>query len=129
MAYLAESVIKQLVEAFNQRNLEPVLKLFSEDIVLHVPGQNRIAGHYHGRSGMLDFWNKQIDITGGTFKAQLITACRGEGHLVLIFEGGASRDGELYVWRRINHYLMIEGQVVEGWVYESDQEAADAAFA
>jgi ketosteroid isomerase-like protein len=129
MAYFDESVIKQVVEAFNQRKLEPVLGLFSEDAVLHVPGQSRVSGDYHGRSGVLDFWNRQIEITGGSFKAQLIAACQGEGHLVLIFEGAASRDGTPYAWRRVNHYQMIEGQVVEGWVYESDQKSADSAFA
>jgi ketosteroid isomerase-like protein len=128
MAYLDENTIKQLVEAFNQRKLEPVLKLFSDDVVLHVPGKSRIARDYRGKSGVLDFWNQQISLTGGTFKAQVIAVCRGEGHLVLIFEGSAIRDGVSYSWRRVNHYQLVEGRVIEGWVYESDQYIADAAF-
>lgn len=46
MVYLDETVIQQLVEAFNRRELEPVTKLFTDDVVLHYPGRNRLAGDY-----------------------------------------------------------------------------------
>lgn len=129
MVYLDEESIKQLIKAFNQRNLEPGSKLFSDSVVLHCPGKNRIAGDYHGKSGVVDFWQNQIALTNETFKAEIDSVSQGEGNLVLIMKITAQADDQLYSWRRVNHYKVVEGRVVEGWIYEGDQHTADLVFA
>ncbi len=129
MVYLDKHSIKQLIEAFNQRNLAPGSKLFSEDVVLHCPGKNRISGDYHGKSSVVEFWQKQITLTDETFKAEIVAVSQGEGTLILVIEISAQSTGQQYTWRRINHYKVIEGRVVEGWIYEGDQYTADAVFA
>ena len=78
MIYLDEKVIPQLIEAFNRRDLEPVTKLFTDDVVLHYPGRNRIAGDYQGKLGVLDFWQNQIELTGGSFQGEVVSVCQGE---------------------------------------------------
>lgn len=129
MAYMDEYVIGQLLEAFNQGDMEPALKLVAEDIVLHVPGKNRISGEYRGKDGVRDFWKTQFALTHGSFTGQIVSVLRGEGHLGLILELSAERDGKTYTWRRVNHYQIIEGRIVEGWVYESNQDVVDEIFA
>jgi predicted SnoaL-like aldol condensation-catalyzing enzyme len=128
MVYLDETAIQLLVNAFNERNLEPGSKLFADDVVLHYPGNNRIAGNHTGKSGLLDFWNKQIELTGGSFKAKVISVLQGEGNLVLVMSAAAEVDNQSYSWRRINHYRVVEGRVVEGWIYEGNQYTADIIF-
>lgn len=129
MVYLDEESIKQLIEAFNQRNLEPGSKLFSEDVILHCPGQNRISGDYLGKSGVVEFWQKQISLTNETFSAETVAVSQGEGNLVLILQITAQSGSQQYSWRRVNHYKVVEGRVVEGWIYEGDQYTADIVFA
>jgi predicted SnoaL-like aldol condensation-catalyzing enzyme len=129
MVYLDQKAIQQLINAFNQRDLEPGSKLFTEDVVLHCPGKNRIAGDYTGKSGVVDFWKKQIELTGGSFKAEVDSVYQGEGNLVLIMDVSAELDDRSYSWRRVNHYRVVEGRVVEGWIYEGDQYTADIVFA
>jgi len=124
MVYLDETVIQQLIEAFNRRELEPVTKLFTDDVVLHYPGRNRLAGDYQGKSGLLDFWQKQIEITGGSFQGKIAAVSQGEGNLVLIMDANAVHDSQEYTWRRINHY-----HLTKGWIYEGDQYTADIVFA
>jgi ketosteroid isomerase-like protein len=128
MAYLDEAIIRLLVEAFKQGNLEPALKLVAEDAALHVPGKNRISGEYQGIEGVRKFWTSQIALTSGTFTGKVVSVLQGDGHLVLILQLDASRDGETYSWRRVNHYHIVEGRIIEGWVYESNQDVADAVF-
>jgi predicted SnoaL-like aldol condensation-catalyzing enzyme len=128
MVYLDKESIKQLVEAFNQRNLEPGSKLFSEDVALHCPGKNRISGDYQGKSGVVEFWQKQIALTDETFRAEIVAVSQGEGTLVLIIEISAQKNGKNYSWRRVNHYKVVEGRVVESWIYEGDQYTADEVF-
>lgn len=129
MVYLDEDSIKQLIEAFNQRNLEPGSKLFSEDVVLHCPGKNRISGDYHGKNGVVELWEKQISLTNETFRAETLAVSQGEGNLVLVIEISAQANNQQFSWRRVNHYKVVEGRVVEGWIYEGDQYIADSVFA
>jgi ketosteroid isomerase-like protein len=129
MVYLDEKVIQQLVEAFNRRELEPVTKLFADDIVLHYLGRNLISGDYQGKSGLLEFWQKQIELTDGSFQGNVVAVCQGEGNLVLIMDATATHDGQEFTWRRINHYQLAKGRIFEGWIYEGDQYTADIVFA
>jgi hypothetical protein len=59
----------------------------------------------------------------------MVSVLRGEGHLGLILELSAERDGKTSSWRRVNHYQIIEGRIVEGWIYESNQYIVDEIFA
>lgn len=129
MVYLDEKAIKQLINAFNQRDLEPGLKLFADEVILHYSGKNKIAGDHLGKSGLLDFWSKQIELTGGSFKGEILSVLQGEGNLVLVMNITAEVEDQSYSWRRINHYHIAEGRVVEGWIYEGDQYTADIVFA
>lgn len=113
-----------MIEAFNRRELEPVTKLFSDDVVLHYPGRNRIAGDYQGKLGVQDYWQNQIELTGGSFQGKVVSVCQGEGNLVLIMDIIAVHDSQEYTWRRINHY-----RLAKGWIYEGDQYTADMVFA
>lgn len=129
MVYLNQKAIQQLVNAFNQRDLESVLKIFADNVVLHYPGKNQIYGDFHGKSGVLDFWKKQIEISGGSFKGEIVSVLQGEGNLVLIMEASVEIDNKIYSWRRVNHYRVVEGRIIEGWIYEGDQYTADFVFA
>jgi len=128
MVYLDKEAIAQLIEAFNQRNLEPGSKLFSEDVILHCPGKSRISGDYHGKAGVVEFWQKQINLTEETFQAEVVAVSQSEGNLILVIEISVDKDDQLYTWRRVNHYKVVEGRVVEGWIFEGDQYTADAVF-
>ena len=128
MVYLDKQTIKQIIEAFNQGNFEPSSKLFSEDVILHCPGRNRISGDYQGKAGVIDFWKKQISITNNNFKAEVVAVSQGEGNLILIIEITAQVGDQRFSWRRVNHYKVIDGRVVEAWIYEGDQYIADTVF-
>lgn len=129
MVYLDQKAIQLLVNAFNQRDLDPVLKIFADNVVLHYPGKNQISGDYDGKSGVLDFWKKQIEISGGSLKGEIVSVLQGEGNLVLIIETSVEVDNKVYSWRRVNHYRIVEGRIIEGWIYEGDQYTADFVFA
>lgn len=129
MVYLDQNAIQELINAFNRRDLEPGSKLFTEDVVLHCPGRSQISGDYTGKLGVIEFWNKQIEITNGSFKAEVDSVFQGEGNLVLIMKVSAEVNDQEYFWRRVNHYRIVEGRVVEGWIYESDQYTVDLIFA
>jgi len=127
--YLDKQSIEQLIKAFNQRDLEPGSKLFTEDIVLHCPGKSRISGDYVGKTSVVELWKKQISVTNETFQTEFLEVSQGEGILVLIIEISAQLNDRQHSWQRVNHYKVAEGRVVEGWIYEGDQYTADIVFA
>lgn len=129
MVYFDKKTVKLLIEAFNRRDLEPVTKLFADDIVLHYPGRSRVSGTYQGKEGLLEFWQKQIELSGGSFKGNVISVCQGEGSLILVTEVIVEHAGETFTWQRVNRYRIADGRIVEAWVFEEDQYAADAVFA
>jgi len=129
MVYLDKKTINLLVEAFNRRDLEPVSKLFADDIILHYPGKSRVSGTYQGKSGLLEFWQKQIELTGGSFQGNVISVCQGEGSLILVMEVIVDHADETLSWQRVNRYHVADGRIVEAWIYEGDQYAADTVFA
>ncbi len=129
MVYLDKKTISQLVEAFNRRDLETVTKLFSDDVVLHCPGKSRVSGTYQGKPGLLEFWQKQIELTGGSFQGNVISVCQGEGSLILVMEVIVDHADETLSWQRVNRYHLADGRIVEAWIYEGDQYAADTVFA
>jgi ketosteroid isomerase-like protein len=129
MVYLDKKTISQLVEAFNRRDLETVTKLFSDDVVLHCPGKSRVSGTYQGKPGLLEFWQKQIELTGGSFQGNVISVCQGEGSLILVMEVIVDHADETLSWQRVNRYHVADGRIVEAWIYEGDQYVADTVFA
>lgn len=36
---------------------------------------------------------------------------------------------ETLSWQRVNRYHVADGRIVEAWIYEGDQYAADTVFA
>lgn len=128
MVYLDEQVIRQLYDAFNQGNFEVVLKLYADDVVLHCPGRSQVSGEYHGRDEVLGFWKKHREISGGTFKPEVITVAENDEHLAVITTVHTERNGRAYSWRRILHFVLFDARVHECWIYEWDQYMADEAF-
>ncbi|UCD98555.1 MAG: nuclear transport factor 2 family protein [Chloroflexota bacterium] len=128
MVYLDREAINQLIEALNRYDFEPVAKLLADNVVLHCPGKNRLSGDYIGKSSVLDFWENQFQLTNGNFKPVVVSVVQGEGSLILIMEISTAYQNQVKTWRRVNHYRIVDGQVIEGWIYEGDQYTADLVF-
>ena len=128
MVYLDEQVVRQLYDAFNQRNFEVVIKIYADDIRLHCPGRNQVSGDYTSREGVLEFWNKQMRVSEGTFHPQVVTVAESEGHLVVITDIMVQKEGRSFSWRRLLHFIIYDSRVHECWIYEGDQHTADEAF-
>jgi ketosteroid isomerase-like protein len=129
MVYYDESIVRQLYEAFNRGDLKIVSKIYAEDVVLHVPGRSQVSGTYRGKEALLQFWEKQVTLSEGSFKPQVVTVADGDGHILVITDILVKRAGREYAWRRVIDFLMRESRIKEAWFFESDQYTADEAFA
>lgn len=121
-------LIRRLFETFGRRQLDRAIALFADDAVFRAPGNNRISGVYSGHAGVLEFWRRQIDFSGGSLRTQpLAFESRGDRVAVEVLMSG-ERSGAAVSWRRHVEYRVVGGKIVEALYEERDPQAADALF-
>jgi uncharacterized protein len=126
--YLDEEVVRQLYEAFNRGDFKNVLKLFSDDILFHFPGRNKIAGDHRGRDEVLHYWNKMYELGGGSFRPKVNAVITNDEHIIVLSTITGERNGNGYSWKRVIDFVLRDSRVVEAWIYEGDQYASDEVF-
>lgn len=116
-------------EAFSKGDMEALAKLFAPGIRWHVAGRNQIAGTYEGPNGVFAFLGKLMEITGGTFSAEIHDLLASDDHVAVLVRERARRGdaqldtSEVHVWHVGN------GLATEFWGHPQDQHAVDAFFA
>src|SRR5437899_12495630 len=73
---MAEAASVQMLrkgyKAFAAQDMEALAEVIPEDAVWHVPGRNQLAGDYKGRDAIFGYFGKLMELSGGTFKAELV---------------------------------------------------------
>jgi ketosteroid isomerase-like protein len=123
-----EYLIHEYVEAVGRRDMEAALSVFAEDLRLHVPGRNQVCGEHHGRAGLQWFLQKQVELTGGTFRPAMNGIVSKEERIIVGFDITATRNGKTFHWKRLLDYRVQDGKIAETRIYEGDQYVADEVF-
>ena len=120
------AVVRQLTAALATRDAATISSLLSDDIVYHFPGDNPLAGTFHGREAVMGFFR--------SFRAHLDARPENDTHDVLSSEAhgsdlstvSATRGGRHHSWRVIRIYHFTEDRISEIFVTVDDQAALDA---
>jgi ketosteroid isomerase-like protein len=128
VVYFDENTVRQIYAAFNRRDLAAVVKLYADDVIIHVPGRSRISGDHRGKAAVRDLWEQQFALSNGSFQPQVVTVADCEGHIVVISDITIDKGGERFTWRRVIDFALYDGLIHEAWFFENDQYAADQAF-
>ncbi len=81
-------------ERFVQGDLPALLDLFADDAVWHVPGSMTLSGEHRGRSAIIDFLRGTAELTGGTYRVELLWTVADDDHLVAVYRAvGGRPDG------------------------------------
>jgi ketosteroid isomerase-like protein len=124
-----ERLVRRLFELFGRRELDQAVALFAEAAEFQVPGSSAISGTYQGRAGVLEFWRRQIDVSGGSFGTQVVSLEPVGDDVVVDVDITAVLDGEPVSWRRAVTYRISDGLIVYASYVESDQVLSDRVFA
>ncbi len=122
--------IRELFEAFRDRDLAAIQAAIPEQAVWRFPGrQGALAGSHVGRSAILAFLGQVVALTQGTFRLEIEDVIANDASAAVFFRGSAVR-GE----RRLDNptclRMRIEaGQIVEIWEFVWDLYAVDAFWA
>ena len=111
-------------EDFVRGDVAALIGLFAPDAVWHVPGENAVAGSYTGVAEIVAFLRRTAELTGGTYRVELLWAVADDGRLVAVYRARGEREGRSL---DIEQALLVR---VENslWTEIRAQPLAQAAF-
>jgi ketosteroid isomerase-like protein len=86
-------VVREGFDRFVQGDVGGLLGLFADDAVWHVPGSNAVAGDYRGRDEIVAFLRRTAELTGGTYRVELLWVVADDEHTVAVYRAQGERDG------------------------------------
>jgi len=78
-------------ERFVQGDLPALLDLFADDAVWHVPGSMVLSGAHHGRESIVAFLRRTAELTGGTYRVELLWTVADDDHLAALYRATGER--------------------------------------
>jgi uncharacterized protein len=112
-------------ERFVQGDLPALLDLFADDAVWHVPGSMLLSGEHRGREAIIAFLRATAELTGGTYRVELLWAVSDENHLAAVYRAVGKRPDEREL--DIEQALLVE--LEDGrWKVVRAQPLDQAAF-
>jgi ketosteroid isomerase-like protein len=115
MAHPNEELIRSGYQAFAQGDVEAVLAQFDENITWHVGGRSAIAGDYHGHQGVMEFFGKLLEMTGGTFRLDIHDVLASDEHAVALVTSSAERNGASWTSDSAHVWHVHDGKATEFW--------------
>ncbi len=120
---------RQGFEAFQAGDLAALLGLFAADAVWHVPGANAMTGSYRGRDEIVAFLRRTAELTGGTYRVELLWVVADDHHLVAVYRARGEREGRSLDIEQALVVALEAGLWAEIRAQPFDQAAFDAFWA
>jgi uncharacterized protein len=108
--------------------MDTLPELFDPGIVWHFPGRSPLASDHRGPDAVLGFFGRTIELTAGTFRAELHDVVADDRHAVGMHRATGEREGRRLEDREVLVFHIRDGRVVEVWQYIQDQYAYDEFF-
>jgi acyl-CoA thioesterase FadM/ketosteroid isomerase-like protein len=107
-----------------------VRTMLTPDVVWHVPGDNAIAGHYHGIDQVLGYLRRRRDLAARTFTMTMRQLLVGPGDQVAaLTDGTATMNGQQHTWSTVGLYRISGERIAECWLLPLDPQEFDAIWA
>ena len=125
MTHPNEQVVRDYFQAFNEGGLDRVGELIADDIVIHFPGRNPMAGERRGRDEVMSFFRTMVQRAGiSNVPPDVHDVLANDDHVVaLLTRKIAGIDASVAVV-----YHVRDGKITEVWPQERDQYAVDEAL-
>jgi hypothetical protein len=128
MAHPNEELFRRAFDAFAKGDTDTLRELTDQDEVWHIPGRGPLAGDYRGPDEILGFFARTMELTGGTFRAELHDVVANDEHTVALYVARGEREGRTFENRNVLVSRVRNGKMVETWLLSDDQYAADEFF-
>jgi ketosteroid isomerase-like protein len=126
----AADVMRRYREAAGRGDFDAAFGMYAEDIVFRIPGNSAHAGEHTGREAAIAYINAARALSRDhEVELEVVDALVSEERFCLIVAERFHVDGAITEIRRANVYRVRGDEIVEVWIFEADQDAADRLFA
>jgi hypothetical protein len=95
-----------------------------------IPGNNAIAGTYHGLEVVLDYFRRRRDLSDRTFQLHRRDVLVGEGdRIAALVDGLATIDNVDHRWSTVGLYDVVDQRITACWLLPLDQRGFDTIWA
>ena len=121
MSHPNRDLIQRVYDAFGGGDIPTVLGILDKEIRWHVPGQSPLSGDYIGHEQVLGFFQKSMELSGGTLRIELHDIVASDTAVFVLCTVSATRSGqhagffEVHVWR------VFDGRAVEFREFQGDE--------
>ena len=113
-------VIRNNYDAFGKGNVDPLMTSLADDIRWHVSGGSPLAGEYVGKGQVLGFFQKMMQLYGGTLRLQVVDVLAGEDHAAVLTREESQYNGKALVFRSVHLWETRGGKFSAFHVYYDD---------
>jgi ketosteroid isomerase-like protein len=111
-------VFQRVYDCFTNGDMGKLSELIAPDVVWHVPGNNLISGTYTSRDGIFGCFSKIFELSGGSYKPQLLDILADDNYTVALLHATA-RHGEKVLDQDYAFIMRIRGEQIaelqEAW--------------
>ena len=125
MAHPNADLLHRAYAAFAIGDIPTVLGVVANDITWHVPGRSPLSGDYKGHDGVLDFFGKCIDLSGGTLRISVEEVLAEGERAVVLCTVSAQRNGQSWSAPEVHVWRIAHGKAVEFHEFQGDQQTED----
>jgi uncharacterized protein len=125
MAHPNTELLQHAYDAFAIEDIPAMLGILAEDISWHVPGRSPVSGDYAGHAGVLDFFTRCQELSGGTLKVRVDEALADGDRVVVLSTVSAQRRGQSWSAPEVHVWRVMAGRAVEFREFQGDQQAED----
>jgi ketosteroid isomerase-like protein len=128
MAHPNEEIVHSGFDAFATGDVDTLRQLFDQDAVWHVPGRSPLSGDHRGLDAILGFLARTMELTGGTFRADVHDVVANDEHAVALYVTRGEREGRTLESRDVLVSHVRNGKLAEAWLLSADLYAVDEFF-
>jgi len=123
------TVLRGFYDALARGDIQAVSDLCSPDITVAMPGRSPLAGLYSGRDAAIGFLGRMQAASGGTFRAELRELYVGDGQVVAVHHGTATRgEKALDAHAALLFEVSGDGAITAVTVHQARQDGWDDFF-
>ena len=123
-----ETRLRDLYAAFARGDMAAVLAHCTDEITFHVPGSAPFSGD-QTKATFGEWIGKVIDLSGGTFREDILDVMTGDDHGAVLLHHTLQRDGKPAEYTVIHLWKAAGDKFSEWWEYPQDLDAFNRAWA
>ena len=112
-------------KAFADNDVDTLTEIIPENAVWHAPGRSQLAADYKGREAIFGYFMKLAELTGGTFKAELVHIVGDDNYVVALQRTTATVNGKSLDSFDVLVDRLENDKAVETWVWSQKQYEFD----